>query len=282
MIDAETELKIYKSANHPTADTGNAGGAISAGPTEITGSAAGEFLTRLRAQASGTIDDSGDIEKQYQKAFWKNLSSTSDLLDGIMYIKNGEKRPAAPGTARWAPTHVDDNDDKKMKVWGKLTSTGLLDTEEIIGPASPGEVAGAKTWDFIIRRQLLNVADDTQAFAAADIPLKVGTEVTGVMPGPPPWGGTGCGWATEEIQMWVVSTTGDSGTSTNRKTAPGGSSFTRAYDVATALSIRNDSGNDTLAAGVAQGFWLQQILQPGMEPAPPTMQIWLVLSGDST
>lgn len=163
-----------------------------------------------------------------------------------------------------------DDNTKKVRVWGIVG--GLLDSEEVILNGTT-EANGAKTFTKIFRAKLMLVSSSAVTPAVGQLTLKVNSNAIGVMP-------IGYSWATQEVKIGLVSTTDDSGTTTNRRTAPGGIAFTQPNTLATGISIRNDSGNDTLAPSVAQGIWAELTLQPGMEPFNG-VELGLTLDGDS-
>lgn len=274
MIDAATELKLYASANIVGTDTGTVGGAISA--TEIVGSTSGEFLPRLRAKSTGTIDNSSDLERQYQKAFWKNLNGTSSLLDARIFLKNGLIRPAASGTV-WIETTSSSDASKQLRF--RSVSGSALVSDPINTPGSPGTASGAfAATQWIERVQLVNMSG-VQVNAVGDIRIYIGgsfatAEYVGMIP-------SGYAWATGEVKLAGVTSVGDSGTSTNRRTSPSGLTFVRAYSYATGLEIRLDANNDTLGPNTAQGFWAEQTLQPGTPASDQVQYVWRI-EGDSS
>lgn len=271
---ANTDLKLYASANIVGADTGTVGGAISA--TQITSGSPGELLPRLRAKETGTIDNAGDLEIQYQKGFFKNTHASSNLLDARIYLKNGLKRPASAGTV-WIETQSSSDASKQLRF--KSISSGAIVSDPINTPSSPGTASGSvASTDWLERVQLVNMSG-VQVSAAADIKIYVGAsfgtaEYVGMIP-------AGSSWATGEVQLAGITSVGDSGTSTNRRTAPSGLTFSRAYSYADGIAIRLDANNDTLAFGEAQGFWAKQTLQPGMPPSDSVQYVWRI-EGDSS
>lgn len=260
-----SDLKLYKSANHPADDTSVAGGAQSA--TEIVNASVGEWLPRLAASASGTVDV--DVQKQYQKAFFENTSSNS-LLDSRIYLTNGLVVPGSAGVFSVASSSASDDNTKKVRVWGVMN--GVLDSEEIVLNGTT-EVNGVKTFTKVFRVKLMLVSSSAVTPAAGTLTLEVNGAAIGVIP-------IGYSWATQEVKIGLVSTTDDSGTTANRRTAPSGISFSQPNTLATGIPIRNDAGNDTLGPGVAQGIWAEMTLQPGMDPFNG-VELGITLDGDS-
>lgn len=263
-----SDMKWYKSANHPTDDASTAGGAISA--TELTDGQVGQLLTRMAAPASGTLDD--DAEFQYQQVYLKNTHGTDDALNVLIYIKNGLKVPGSAGVAKFASTSASDDNTKKIRVHGVRQGQTVVSTEDVVLNGTT-EVSGVATWAERYLDEVLNVADDTPATLVGDGTSKNGSETIGTIP-------AGKGYATGQVDLWVPSTTGTSLTSTNRKTAPAGASWTRAVDAGTALSVRNNPSDDTMAAGVAQAVWLRQKLQPGQHGGKTDIDCVMAAEGD--
>ena len=266
----ESDILLRKSASHPSDDTTAAGGTLTA--TTITNATVGEWFTRLRAKASGTIDAIGDVAKEYQKVFIENISAGDDLLDGLIYVYNGLSLPPTQGLISFEPTNAADNNTKKI-ISSLEDATNLFQFDSVtLNGLTP--VSGAVTAIRAFRCKLCNVADDSLATAAGDIAIKIDGNLIGKIP-------AGESFATSEVKLWVVATTNDSGTSSNRKTAPGGSTFTLAVSPASALSVRNNPSSDTLAHGEAQGVWGELTLQPGSEPFNG-VKVILAIDGDGT
>ena len=268
LVDADIILR--KSANHPTDDTSTAGGAKTA--TTITNGTVGEWFTRLRAKLSGVIDAVLDVAKEYQKVFIENVSGADSLLDGLIYVYNGMSIPPSQGLISFEPSNAADNNTKKIIAYGE-DGTNLFNTDSVtLNGLTP--VSGAVTFIRAFRCKLCLVSNDALSAAAGDIIIKINGNVVGKIP-------AGYSFATSEVKLWVVSTTDDTGTSTNRKTAPGGSTFTLAVAPASAISVRNNPASDTLAFGEAQGVWGELTLQPG-SPAFNGVEVVLAIDGDGT
>lgn len=270
MALAESDILLRKSANHPSDDTSTAGGAKTA--TTITNGSVGEWFTRLRAKLSGVIDAPADVSKEYQKVFVENISGADSLLDGLIYVLNGMKIPPSSGLISFEPSNAADDNTKKIISYVE-NGSNLFDTDSVtLNGLTP--VSGAVTSIRAFRCKLCLVSNDALTPAAGDIVIKINGNVVGKIP-------QGYSFATSEVKLWVVSTTDDTGTSTNRKTAPGGSTFTLAVDSASAISIRNNPSSDTLAFGEAQGVWGELTLQPG-SPAFNGVEVVLAIDGDGT
>ena len=282
-INGPTELILYPAAATLSDDVTATGGAR--GTTAVTGASPGEILTRLRANAAGgALDGTGaaDAQRQYQKAFFANLSTTSDLLTSRIFLKNGLVRPGAAAQIYVVLTNVSDA-GKQLKCWNALS--GAINLETINTPAAIGAASasvGATSPSWMERVQLVNATTGVQNAAVGDIQIYAGNpSTTGALLGIIP---AGYGWATSEVQLLGSASINDTSTIANRRTAPTGT-FSRAYTYATGIVVRLDVTNDTLArnsTGVnAQGFWIAQTLQTGMPPTDSLQFVWR-FQGDST
>lgn len=270
MALSNADIVLKKSANHPSDDTSTAGGAKSG--TQITNGSVGEWFTRLRAKLSGTIDAPADVSKEYQKVFVDNISVADSLLDGLIYVYNGLSIPPGNGLISFEPTNAADDSTKKIVATLENSLNAIATDSVTLNGLTP--VSGVVTAIRAFRCKLCLVSNDALTPAAGDINIKINGVTIGKIP-------QGYSFATSEVKLWVVSTTDDTGTSTNRKTAPGGSTFTLAVDPASAISIRNNPGSDTLAFGEAQGVWGELTLQPGA-PAFNGVEVVLAIDGDGT
>lgn len=252
MADSDHEWKA--SSNVPIDDISTAGGAVSS--TLLTGATVGEILTRLKAKASGTPDNAGDIRQQWQKLFSCVKSSASEsIFDGCYYIGNGLTRPSGAGQPKLTTTA--DESGKVARFIGPNNAGTAIIVQDVTLTSTPGDHSPASNMAWIERVQIRDADTGAPAVLAAAAAVKVGADTVGSIR-------AGLGWATGEVQLATVASVSDSGTTTNRRTAPGGLTFYRAYTLAAARYVRADSGNATLAPGEEQGIWLQQTLQPGM------------------
>lgn len=278
----DSDLVLIQSADHPTDDTSTAGGGPASPKVVINNSFVGEWLTRMVAQATGTIDV--NIELQFQKAFWDQQNGFGkNLLDAFVYVLNLLRSfdVITAGNMEFVSTDAGDNTTKKVRIHGQRNDNNLLDTEDVVLNGLT-QVAGVKVWKQVFRLELLLSINDTKTTATGNISaiLSDGVnpdETTGQIP-------SGMSWATYEFEVGMVATTGTSGvpeTSSvaNRKTDPG-LTYSRPNTPATAIPIRNNVGNDTLNDGEHQGMWLKQTLQPGMTPAGQ-IDAFMFIEGDS-
>ena len=267
---ASTDIKLRKSNAHPSDDTSTAGGAETA--TNITNATIGEWFPRLRAKLTGILDNAPDLSKQYQKVFLKNISGADSLLDAKVYLRNGLDLPPSNGVVSFQSTNSADDNTKKIICMAENTSNVLVFDSVILNGVTLA--SGVIPLIRAFRCRLALVSTGALTTAAGDISIFINGNLVGIIP-------QGYSFATREVKLWLVSTTGDSGTSTNRKTAPAGSTFAWANTLAAAIPIRNDLGNDTLGPSDAQGIWGEVTLQPGSE-AFNGVDVVLAAYGDGT
>lgn len=265
----DTDVKLKQSATHNGADSGSTGGAKSS--TVITNATVGEWFPRFRAPLSGALYD--DSVRQYQKVFVDNESSSDDLLSTFIYLYNGLSEPTGPGIVTFVCTDADDYDgDKKVIVSGDNQLGGILDKETVILDSASKD--GGKNWNRLFRCKLVDTSTGLVVTADQDIEIQLNGSRIGMIP-------EGYSYAVYGLKIWVPSTTDESGTTTSRLTSPSGSSFSRATDLASAIPVRNDSGDNNLNHGEAQGVWGEFELQPGEEP-DNAIELVLAAHGDGT
>lgn len=282
-INGATDLILYPSAATSGDDATATGGAI--GSPAVTGGSPGEILPRLRANpAGGALDGAGlaDVQTQYQKGFFANTNTTSDLLLARIFLKNGLIRPSAAGMIYVVIYHVNDA-GKQLRCWNALS--GAIGLESINTPSAVGATnatVGATAPSWMERCQLVDASSGAQVAAYNDIQIwsgnpSSGGTLLGIVP-------AGYSWATAEIQMLGIASINDASTVANRRTPPSGT-FSRAYTYARGIVIRLDTTNDTLGHNTGtpnnQGFWIRMTLQPGMPPTDALQFVWR-LQGDST
>jgi len=274
MAWSDSLLIIEKSANHPDLDSGTAGGDKTT--TVIDNSSIGEWFTRLRAPLTGTLYT--DEVKEYQKIFLTNTNPSDDLLDAAVFLRNGIEYSGVPGILTFVSDSPDDDSTKKIWGYGENQLGNVLDKEAVImGGTTP--VDGGKNWVKVFRCKLVSTSTGLIVPAAGNILIYINGVLAGMIP-------QGLSFATSELKLWLPATVWTSGahetgTTTNRITAPSGSSFTLTAFASSALSIRNDPGDDTLAAGEGQPIWGEFTVQPGME-AYNGIQFRLRAIGSST
>lgn len=255
-----SDFELDRSDNHPDDNVSTAGGDKTT--TKIDNSAIGEWFTRLRAPLTGDIYTNEVSE--YQKAFLFNKSSVDDLLDAAVFILNGIADPGGvPGLIGFQSLGTGDDSTKKIWCYGESTLSATAVDKEAVILNNTTLVNGGKSWVKVFRCKLVYTATGLIAPAANDILIYRNGVLVGMIP-------QGMSFATSELKLWLPNTTWESGahetsSTTNRITPPSGSTFTLATNSASAISIRSNPGDDTLAHGQAQPIWGKYTVQPGME-----------------
>jgi hypothetical protein len=287
-----TDPQLKTAATNSGDDTSTNGGGI--GSAIVYGTSPGELFPFMSANDVGTVDNAPDLQVQNQKAFYLNGSTTSTLKLCRIFLKNGLVRPSS-GVGRVFIVLTNAGDEGKQ-VRLQENVGGVIVTEAVNTPGGVG--AGSATNGaqasvvHVERAQLVDVSgNQSAAMGAVQIwwGANIGTAVLlGFIP-PPSRGGQTWSWATAEIQLMGINSTFDTNnpgaagndvtTVANRRTAPAGT-FSRAYTYATGIVIRLDVNNASLGPGIAQGFWGQQTLQPGM-PAADNVQYCWTLGGQT-
>lgn len=254
MSVSEADMKLKQAANHATDDASTQGGAMSA--TEITNAAPGEWSTRLKGKSSGTVDDSGDITRQFAVAYIHNTHSTDQIDDCGYFQENGIADFVTPGVVKLTSTSTSDDSTVRARVYGLVS--GALAYEDIVLNGTT-QVVGLLTFSRIERITLQEVASPNALWPAAGrVDIEVGT---GQLPGYVP---VGFSHATREHEYATASVIGDRPTWANRITDPGGLAWSRAYTNATRVYVRNDSADATLLADKHQAVYRRTTVQPGM------------------
>lgn len=254
------DLKLYKSANTPTNDSGISGGAISV--TEILGSIIGELIPQCAYNAAA----GGDIV-WYYKAFFKNTHATLPLTESVVYIKNALISLASNGTVSAVSTSSSDGSSKKIKVYGEDAS-GTAVTEEVILNGTT-TATGSQVFSKIYKIELLTLAG---ALTTATGTITITRGITlGIIP-------VGFSTATNEYSLWLAATLNDTASVANRLTAPAGASWSIPNSYATGLAVAN---SQSLTAGSAQGIWIRATYADGTSPTSQ-MELILRLEGNTT
>lgn len=249
------DILMKLAANIPTDDSSTAGGSMSA--TEITNSAPGEWMPKLVAKESGTIDDVDDIEQQTQLAYIENAHA-SDTADQVgFYMDNLLIHNAVAGLLKLTGLSASDDATKKARVWG--ICAGVLDTEDITLNGTT-EVTGLKSWTRIERGVILDTGDDSIVDPAGRIDMVVGTEAIGHFAAANPY-------VSSEFEFACPTTSGDLATFTNRRTTVTVPAWTRPNTPDTRVYVRNDVDNSALTHGQKCGVYCRQTLQPGIPAA---------------
>lgn len=270
---ADNEVVQTQSDSHPGDDSTETGGINTT--VEINNDTVGMWFPRLKAKLSGVIDDIDDIVRQFQKSFITNKSVTDTLQNAYAYLLNGLDVPIGPGLLSFESTNSADNTTKKVVAYIQNDSTGLLDIDNVILNGTTLVTSGSgKSATKAFRLKLANTSTGALEVAEGDILAYIDGNYIGMIP-------QGYSFATGEIRLWMVATVDDSGTSTNRFTAPSGSAFVYANSALTPVYIRNNPADCNLPPETANGLWGECTLQPGMEPFNG-VDVVLAIEGDGT
>lgn len=264
MVD--TDITLDKSANHPTTDAATAGGARTT--TQITNAATGEWLTRLVAAMTGDLDT--DAEQQWQEAYLRNRHVADSLADFGIYVDNLLAIPAASGLMKGQSSSASDNSTKELRFWIDVAGVLVLGDDEVVTMNGVTLVTGAQTAVRCFRVGLFTASTGALATAAGVIDIYCGAELIGHIP-------QGESWATSEYRFAAAAANGDSATFTNRRTQPGGLTWTRPNTEAT----RIPGTGQTLAPETHRAIYAEQTLQAGMT-AEPTIKLCLAWAGEDT
>lgn len=257
------DLILYQSATMGTSfTTATIGGATSSTP--ITGGTVGEVLFTMGSSILG-----GGDKTQYEKVFVANTNASDDLTSSVVYIKNSLDIVVSNNIPAAVSTSASDDTTAKITVIG-LDSAGAPQSEDIRlnGTAS---VTGFLTFSKIHRVELRNYISGLLQLANGDITISCGATALGIIP-------TGYKTATAEIDIGLVATLDDDGTTTTPIVAPSGISFTRPRTVATGLSVAN-AGTLTHAKG--NGVWVKWVLAERANPSAD-VEVILSISGSTT
>lgn len=256
-----SEILHYKSANNPSNDTDTVGGAISA---NLVGSSIGEiFHTR-----SANENEADDTLYQYKKSFVKNTNTTTALTNAKAFLKNALDDVGTAGVVSATSTSTDDDNTKKIVVHGEDASN-QVQTEDVTLNGTT-EVNGSDTFSKVFWIELREVSGGALTNADGDITLEVDGTAIGLIP-------AGYNCALGIVQIGLVATLDDNGTTTNAVTAPAGISFSKPRTAADALDFANSG---TLSAESAQGVWWKQTVEGGVGPAPDLTAV-LRIEGDT-
>lgn len=226
--------------------------------TEITNAAPGEWSTRLEAKATGTVDNAGDIRREFNLAYIHNIHSTDSLELAGYYLDNGIADYVTAGVAKLTSTSASDDNTKLARVWGVVS--GAIASEDIVLNGT-SQVSGLLAFTRVERIEIRSTSAGNPVTAAVG---RISLEVaSGQFPGAVP---AGYYVATRELEFAAATVIGDRPTFTNRVTDPGGLTWSRPYTSSGRVYVRNDVNNSTLAGGQHQAIYRRVTIQPGMGP----------------
>ncbi|HIB68085.1 MAG TPA: hypothetical protein EYO33_24060, partial [Phycisphaerales bacterium] len=129
MPASESDIKHQKSAVHNAADTGATGGSISSPRVQVSEATSGEVLPKLKAKSSGTVDDAGDIETQYQVSYVENEAADA-VTSFVLYLENVLRTLSGNVALDIKPLSASENSTKSLVLWG-VDNLNALVTETV-------------------------------------------------------------------------------------------------------------------------------------------------------
>lgn len=250
-----SELKLYKATTMASSfSTSNIGGAISA--NEITGSSIGEVFFTMSANTSG-----GGSKVQYAKVFYKNTNSTDDLNNAVFYLANSLDDVGSNGIVSIVSDSTSDTSTKKVKVIGYDGSSNAQTEDITLNGTTTAN--GLLTFSAVHRVEVQLVSDGSLTTPSGNITVTRGSAL-GIVP-------AGYHTATSEVSFGIPTTLNDTATTTDASTAPGGITFAKPNDTASATAITAGSGH--LTHGDAQGMWFKLNVA---ELASPSSEVYVI------
>jgi hypothetical protein len=242
-----SELLLYKSTNTPSDETSLVGGAISA--TQITGTSVGEVYAPPITQSNSFP---GADRIHYEKVFYKNTDTTSDLSAGVIFILNSIDDIGSAGVLTVASSSSSDV--------GTLVVIGYDNTgnpqEESIAVNGLNNVQGLINWTYV-QRAIFTDGNGNPIAAVGDLSLAVAGTNVGKIP-------SGYHSATGEFRIGLAATLSDTATTTNTITAPGGITFTKPRSASAGIAVANSG---VLTHLQSQGIWLKMTTKAGLAAA---------------
>lgn len=261
-----TDIKLYNAANVPDDDTSIVGGAIDTG-SEITGLSIGEFIPK---QAIDAVSDT----TWYYKFFIKNTSAFT-YYDCSFYMENLLLTVVAAGTLTIVSESASDGSGFIARIKGIDHATGNEVTEDVtMNGLTP--VTSVYQYDEVHR---VEARSSVSPYALTGVNGQW-TITRGIELGIIPYDGINDYYiASNELSFALAATVDDTGTTTNRLTAPGALVFTKPNTEGTALDCVG-SGQD-LAAGKAQGVWVK-VENEAACYGSPDIQLVIVSTGSDS
>lgn len=256
------DLKHRESENMPSNDTSTVGGAKT---TTDVGSTIGDVFHTVTANPSA----SDETKYQYKKTFIVNTNADTDLTNAKIWLKNALDNVSSNGVISAVSLSADDDGDYKIKAVGENAGSAVIAEEIVLNGTT--EVNGSSTFSKVFWIELRDVTSGSLVNANGDITIKVNSVVVGVIP-------TGKNCALAIVDVGLVATLDDSGTSTNAVTAPSGISFSRPRTFISGIDVANSG---TLTFGSGQGIWWKLSVEGGLVPAPE-LAVNIAIKGSTT
>jgi len=242
-----SDIKLFKSANHPTDDTAVSGGAISA--TQIIGASIGEIFPLMEI-------DPVSSTTWYYKIFVKNDHATDTFYNVRFYMVNALIQPVATGTVAITPSSSDET-GRYVRIIGYVGSSWTYEDVTLNGTNT---VYSTQNFQYVKRVELRNSTNNLLVDCYDDIIIVRGITLGKIFYDTQNSRGTNGAWG--EISMSLAPTVDDSGDTTNRLTCPDDGlatptplTFSVPNTLATALTCVSVDTN--LDAQEAQGIWLK-------------------------
>jgi hypothetical protein len=224
------DLKHFRAQYHPGDDTSEVGGAVTA--SEITGVVLGEVVP----YGSMFVDSNEQV--YHYKTFIKNTHDTDDALAVKVWMDNGLQQMDTAGRIELVSDNAGDSAPTVARVIG--VSGGSVYVEEVtLSGTTP--VATSATYTDLYRVELRRAGAPWPAAGTIQA-RRMGGPVLGIIP-------PGASMATAEVDIGLAPSANDDDTSSTRRTAPAGVTYSRATTEDTALEIGD------LSPGDAWGVW---------------------------
>ena len=259
VFDYTSDLLLRACLNVPTDDVSTAGGGIDiAFDAVIDGEDVGQWMPKMLAQESGTLDS--DTEVQYQLVY---LTLTSDdiLIASPKVTFVNSIRTMSADTVNVVSSDAADTSLLLVRIWGN--SGGSLVYEDLVlNGTTP--VSGSTTFSEVYRIEIReNTGDLEQTTAAGTLTFTEdsgGTEIARIEPG--------LRTASREYALAGAASVGNQATFSNRKTEPGGSPSWSIPNEAEGTSVSLAGPLDTEGGGDDwTAIYCRQTLQPGIGTA---------------
>lgn len=223
--------------------TASVGGAISAGPTYVTGSSINEVFFTIDPSALG-----GSTLVQTQKLFWRNESATDAAKSCTLYLENYLDNLAALSVITVVSDSPLDDGTLFVRVLGFDNSGNPLSIDITLNGTTPATSVSSML--NISRAEVRATTGSAITASNGNISVKSGATVQGIIP-------FGLRSATRELSILMEATLDSTTTIATTAANPSGTFFSP-KDVASALAF---SGNLVTSGGPhAQGFWARETI----------------------
>lgn len=242
-----SDINLCKCANPPTAlDTASVGGAISSGPTFITGSVSGEMNIPIDPDDIG-----GSSITLTTKVFWQNQSTTDTAKSCSIYFENFIDDAPSLNTVTLQSSSALDTSAFFARVIGFNNSGTPIQADINLNGVTA--VTTTATFLHISRVEIRANSNGALVAAYGDITVKSGSTTLGIIP-------NGLRTASTEWSVLMDGALNSTTTIANPQSSPAGTFFSPRTE-ATALSFAADLSH--VAGPNAQGCWPRIVIPPG-------------------